>query len=53
MIVYMDYNINIRLFSLYGIENTYIKQIIHVWLAWLTKLAAHKSCRANSIIFKF
>ena len=49
----MYYNINIRLFSQYGIENIQVKQIIHVWLAWPTKSAACKSLMADSIIFTF
>ena len=41
----MYYNINIRLFSSYGIENTQVEQIIHVWLAQPTLSAAHKNHR--------
>ena len=53
MIVYTYHNINIRLFSSYGIVNTWVKQIMHVWLAQLTLLATHKSLMADSDIFKF
>ena len=49
----MYYNINIRLFSSYGIENTKEKRIIHVWLAQLTLSATCISHMASSVIFKF
>ena len=47
------HNTKIGSFNKSNTENTYIKSIIHVWCSQPTGRLPHKSCMANSVIFKF